>query len=114
MKRFQLLAALFFAIALSAWLGRADRHTDDTGILVGLIGVGGFLLSMVEPRRPWMWGIIVPAGIIAVEVWNYAYGTSGPNTGGVGGLCGIAALTIAIASLGAYAGAFVRHRVSEA
>lgn len=104
MRRFQFLAALFFAFALSAWLGRADRHTDDTGILVGLIGTGAFLLGIVEPRRPWMWGIIVPMGIILVEVWNYK--------GGPTGLCAIAALTTVIATTGAYLGAFIRRRLS--
>jgi hypothetical protein len=104
MRRFQLLAALFFAVALSAWLGRVDRHTDDAGILVGLIGTGAFLLGMVEPRRPWMWGIIVPAGIIAVESWNYK--------GGFGGLCAIAAFTTVIAATGSYIGAFLRRRLS--
>src|SRR3974390_2288246 len=112
MKRIQLPAAVFFALTFSAWLGRADLHTDDTGILVGLIGLGGFLLSMVEPRRPWMWGLIVPAGIIGVEVWNYAFGNRNPNVGGFGGLCAIAGLAIAVASLGSYAGSFIRRSVS--
>jgi hypothetical protein len=114
MRRFQLLSALLFALTFSAWLGRADLHTDDTGILVGLIGLGGFLLAMLEPRRPWMWGLIVPAGVIVVEVWNNLYGHRNPNTGGVGGLCAIAAITIVIASVGSYVGAFVRRRVSPA
>jgi hypothetical protein len=104
MKRLNLFAALFFALAFSAWLGRADLHTDDTGILVGLIGIGGFLLSMAEPRRPWMWGLIVPAGVIMVEVWNH--------TGSVASLFAIAALTITIATVGAYGGAFIRRRIS--
>jgi len=112
MKRFQLLAALFFALALSAWLGRADRYTDDTGILVGLIGIGGFLLAMVEPRLPWIWGVIVPSGVIAVEVLNFLHRSRNPATGGVGGLFAIAAITIAIASAGSYTGAFLRRRMS--
>ena len=109
MQRFQTLAAAFFAFALSLWLGRADLHTDDTGILVGLIGCGGLLLATVEPRRPWIWGLTVPAGVILVEIWNFVYGASNPQTGGVPGLFAIAALTIAVASTGAYLGAFVRR-----
>ena len=99
MKAFHTVAAAFFAVALSIWLGRADLHTDDTGILVGLIGLGGVLLAMVEPRRPWIWGLVVPSGVIAVEVWR-AQGL---------GVLAIAALTIAIASAGAYFGALVRR-----
>jgi len=113
MKRFQLLAALFFAVTFSAWLGRAERHTDDMGILVGLIGMGGFLLSMVEPRLPWVWGLMVPAGVILVEVWNYLYGTRNPSTGGVPGLIAIAGLTITIASTGAWFGTLIHRSVAS-
>ncbi|HEY3837869.1 MAG TPA: hypothetical protein VGL72_14910 [Bryobacteraceae bacterium] len=100
MKLFQMLSAAFFALALSAWLGRADLHTDDTGILVGLIGLGSLLVAMVEPRKPWIWGMVVPAGIITVEAWSHH------------GVLGIAAFTIAVATAGSYLGAFVRGRVS--
>jgi hypothetical protein len=102
MKRFQLIAAAFFGLTFSAWLGRVELHTDDTGILVGLIGLGSFLLAMVEPRRPWIWGIVVPAGIIAVEVWNHH------------GELGVAAFTIAIATIGSYLGALIRGRIASA
>jgi hypothetical protein len=95
MKRFQLAAAILVAVSFSAWLGRAELHTDDTGILAGLIGIGGFVLAMAEPRRPWVWGLLVPAGIIAVERQ-----------------VAIAAFTIAVASGAAYFGAFLRRRVS--
>jgi hypothetical protein len=102
MERFQTIAALFFAFSLSVWLGRADLHTDDTGVLVGLIGCGSILLAIVEPRRPWIWGMIVPAGVIGVEAFRNELGTVLP----------IAGLTIAIASAGAYFGAFVRRLAS--
>jgi hypothetical protein len=105
MKQFRLVAAWFFALAFSAWLGRAEMHTDDTGILVGLIGIGGFLLSIVEPRRPWMWGVILPSGIIFVNVWRHSIT--------VGGLFAIAGFTIAIGCAGAYAGALVRRATAQ-
>ena len=107
MKRFQLFAALFFALSFSAWLGRADLQTDDTGIMVGLIGTGGFLPAMVEPRRPWMWGLIAPAGVMLAEVWLL-------KSGGVGRLLGIAVFTIAVACVGAYVGAFIRRSAASA
>jgi len=107
-------AALFFAINLSVWLGRVEQHTDDTGVLIGLIALGGFLTAMVAPRRPWVWGLIVPAGVILVEVWNQVYGNRNPNGGGAGGLAAIAALTIAVASTGSYVGAFIRRHASLA
>jgi hypothetical protein len=113
MNRLRSLAALFFALAFSIWLGRADLHTDDTGILVGLIGCGGLLLALVEPRRPWRWGLIVPAGVILVEFWNLLTGPHNPHTGGPLGVTAIAAITIAIASAGSYLGAFVRRHVSD-
>ena len=102
MKQFQMISAAFFAMALSAWLGRVELHTDDTGILVGLLALGSLLAAMVEPRRPWIWGIVAPAGIIAVNAWNHH------------GVLGIAAFTIAVATAASYLGAFVRGRVSAA
>jgi hypothetical protein len=106
MRRLQLPAALFFGLSFSIWLGRAELHTDDAGILVGLIGTGGFLVAMVEPRRPWIWGLILPAGVILVNVWRVGHG-------GLPQVLGIAAFTIAIASAAAYAGAFVRRQFSH-
>ena len=106
MRLFRLVACTFFALTFSAWLGRAELHTDDTGILVGLIGIGGFLLSMVESRRPWMWGVIVPSGIIAVNLWRHSEG--------MGGLLAIAGFTIVVGCAGAYAGAFIRRHMAWA
>lgn len=104
MRYFSFLAALFFSIALSAWLGRAALHTDDTGILVGLIGTGAFLVGMVEPRHPWMWGLIVPTGIVIAEAWS--------RKAGIGGVYAIAAFTLAVAATGAYIGSFLRRLFS--
>jgi hypothetical protein len=106
MKQLQFLAAAFFALSLSVWLGRAETHTDDTGILIGLIGIGGFLISMVEPKRPWLWGVIVPAGIILGNLWRHSQS--------LGSVSAIAGLTIAVGCAGAYAGSFVRRHVSWA
>ena len=108
MKLFRTFATIFFALTFSAWLGRAELHTDDTGILVGLIGMGGFLLAMVEPRHPWIWGVIVPAGVILVEVWNHWHA----KTNGAGDVLGIAAFTLTIACIGSYIGAFIRRRIA--
>ena len=98
MGRFKTFAAFFFALSLSVWLGRADLHTDDTGILVGLIGCGALLVALVEPRRPWIWGLLVPAGVISVELWN--------NRGW--GVLLIAAVTITVATAGSYLGVLWR------
>lgn len=77
-------------------------HTDDTGILVGLIASGGFVLALLEPRRPWAWGVVVPAGIIAMNLWRRS-----------SGVLAIAAFTVAIGCAAAYAGAFVRRHCSS-
>jgi hypothetical protein len=103
MKRFQLSAALFFAVTFPVWLARAEMHTDDAGILVGLIAIGGFLLSLIEPRFPWIWGLIVPSGIIVSNAWRH--------TGSIGSLFGIAGVTIAVGCAGAYAGALLQRHV---
>ena len=74
-------------------------HTDDAGVLVGLIATGGFGLALLEPRRPWIWGLLVPAGIIAVNLWRQPRG-----------VLPIAAFAIAVGIAGAYAGALLRRK----
>ena len=106
MKRLKMAAAVSFALMYSAWLGRAEMHTDDTGILVGLIGIGGFVLSLFEPRHPWIWGVSVPSGIILANVWRHS--------GGVGDLLAIAGFTMAVGCACAYAGALIGRHVSAA
>ena len=104
MRSFRRTAAFFFALTFSAWLGRAEMHTDDTGILVGLIAVGGFFLSLIEPRCPCLWGLIVPGGIILVNFWRQSVR--------VESLLTIAGGTLGIAFAAAYAGAFVRRHTT--
>jgi hypothetical protein len=99
MTHFRLAAVWFLALNFSTWLGRAEMHTDDTGILVGLIATGGFALALLEPRRPWIWGLVVPAGIIATNLWRRS-----------SGVLAIAAFTIAVGCAAAYFGAFLRRQ----
>jgi hypothetical protein len=101
--KLRLSGCVFFGLTFAAWLGRAEMRTDDTGILVGLIAICAFLLSLLEPRRPWVWGVIVPSGIILVDVWRHKES--------MGSLLAIAGFTIAIGCAGAYAGAFIRQHV---
>jgi hypothetical protein len=101
MRHFHLAATFFLAVTFSAWLARAEAHTDDTGVVVGLIAIGAFVLALIEPRRPWVWGLIVPAGIILGNIWRHS--------GSVGSLLAIAGLTIAVGCGGAYAGALIRR-----
>jgi len=98
MKQLQWFAAWFFAVTFSIWLGRAEAHTDDTGILVGLIGIGGLVTALVEPRRPWVWGLVVPAGIIVGNLWRHTPA-----------VWGIAAVTSLVGCAGSYAGAYLRR-----
>ena len=67
---------------------------DDTGVTVGVILLATFVLGVFGPRRPWLWGLAVGAGIPLVEI---------PASGNFGA---VAALAFALA--GAYTGSLAR------
>ena len=98
MKTFRLFACWFFGCMLAVWLARVETRSDDTGIELGLVVAGAFLLSLVEPRLPWVWGVIVPSGIIGVNLWRHT-----------DGIWAIAGVTLAAGCAGAYIGALVRR-----
>jgi hypothetical protein len=53
----------------TAFLVRADQHTDDTGLLVGCIGILAFLLGALHPKRAWQWPLLIAVSIVGAEIW---------------------------------------------
>ncbi len=64
-----LTAALGLGL-LVAWF---DLHTDDTGIIAGLLLVFGGLLGMGRPAGAWRWALALGVCIPVVEMLNLAF-----------------------------------------
>jgi hypothetical protein len=61
--------SLPLSLAASAFIGYGDLHTDDTGIIAGLIAITSFMAAIVEPRHAWRWAAIIAAGVPIAEGW---------------------------------------------
>ncbi len=96
------LIAAFGLGLLMVWF---DLHTDDTGIVAGLLFIFGGLLGMGRPYGAWRWalalGLCVPAG----EFLTLALGlTHQPLSQATGSL-----LALIFAFVGVYAGVLLRR-----
>src|SRR5580658_1172948 len=95
------LAALL-CLAAMLFMGYFELHTDDTGVEVAALGACAFLLGCLDPRRAWLWALLVAASIPAAEL---LFGKGGLH----GGLPGVAAFVLAVAMIAGLTGAFARR-----
>ena len=92
MARSRTIALILASVALGLAIAFVDSRPtwDDTGITVGALLAGAFVISLVAGHRPWLWGVLVGIWVPVWEVLN------GGNPGS------IAALAFAVG--GAFAG----------
>jgi hypothetical protein len=97
------LLAWVLAAGLCLFLGRFELHTDDAGVLLGFLMLSGALVALLDPRRPWRWGLLLGAAIALADLWAARVGPPWWNLPAIG------AVATAAAMAGAYATAFVRR-----
>ena len=97
------LFAWILAAGLCLFLGRFELHTDDTGVLLGFLILSGALVALLDPRRPWLWGLLLGAAIVVADVWASRFGSTWWNLPAIG------AVATAAAMAGAYTAALVRR-----
>jgi hypothetical protein len=89
-----------FSLAASAFIGNGDLHTDDTGIVAGLIAVTSFVAAIIEPRHAWRWAVIIGIGVPVAEAWAHGIRRD---------VFLIALATFAFAFAGAYLAVLIRR-----
>jgi hypothetical protein len=96
MAAFRIVSGWIFAAAVGALLYRVNLHTDDAGVLAGLILIGSAMAAFILPRSWWPAAMIVGLSVIASE-----YFRSGSMLGGH--IAGVAAfiLFLSLAGIGA-------------
>lgn len=107
-----IIAVILFPPAI-ALLIRLDRNSDDTGVLVFLISTTAFLLSVIYPRRPWVWALLIATGITAAEVYNFYYGLPRSAPGSVLSIAPVGLFITAVGLLGAYAAVLMRWMIAK-
>ena len=95
------IARLVFGTAFmalsGAWLYRVNLHTDDSGILAGLILINSAVVAFIVPRRWWPVATLIGVCVVASE-----FHRSGETLGRQIAL--VAAFVMVISTLGAGAG----------
>jgi hypothetical protein len=90
------MAAIVVGLAV-AWIDSRPGW-DDTGLTAAAVFLAAAFFAALVPRRPWFWALSVGA-------WVPLFGIVGSrNTGSL--------LALAIAFVGAFAGAFVRKSLA--
>lgn len=51
------LVLWLMALLCAAWLCKADLHTDDTGIVAGLVLIFAAVCTFADPQWPWLWAL---------------------------------------------------------
>jgi len=99
----RLLLAWLLAAGLCVFLGRFELRTDDAGVLIGLLILSGGIVALLDPRRPWRWGLLMGAAVLIADVRAGRFGSPWWNLAAIGAVATTAAMT------GAYAAAIVRR-----
>lgn len=66
----RVVSGMVFVGLMSIWLYRVDLHTDDTGILAGLILISSAVAAIILPRSWWPAALAIGAGVIASEFYR--------------------------------------------
>jgi hypothetical protein len=93
------------ALLFSVMLGYVDIHSDDVPPSLILNTVPPFFLAWAQPKRPWVWGLLIGAGVPIAHILVYYCGWKMSYRNDIKG--SFAALVPAL--LAAYAGAWVKN-----
>jgi hypothetical protein len=105
-RRIRDAVLLLIAISIGVGIAWVDSrpHWDDTGITAASLLLSAGALGMIEPRRPWRWGL-------AIGAWIPLHWMAGTRTASVmAGAC----VVLAIPLVGAWAGAAIRRGMKMA
>jgi|ERR1051326_2859754 hypothetical protein len=74
MQRFEWPLALISALVAAAFLFQGNLHTDDTGIIAGLVLLFAAILAFIFRKPGLVFGFLLGLSIVASEFWNLKMG----------------------------------------
>ena len=69
--RFTSVIPHLIALVFSMLLGYVDIHSDDVPPSLVLLLVPPFFLAWAQPKRPWVWGLLIGAGVPIAHILVY-------------------------------------------
>jgi hypothetical protein len=79
MRRFEWPLALISALVAGSFLFQGNLHTDDTGIIAGLLFIFAAALSFLFYKPGLLFGSLLGLSIVVSEIWNFRFGTPRTN-----------------------------------
>jgi hypothetical protein len=104
---------LVVALVLAVFTGYLNTHTDELMVLVPWIVVATTGLGLAQPRRPWLWALLIGAAVPSAQILFYLLGLRVPYPNNPTDMA-TSCVVFVPAFVGAYVGAAIRRlAVSE-
>ena len=79
MRRFEWPLALISALLAASFLFQGNLHTDDTGIVAGLLFIFAAALGFLFCKPGFLFGSLLGLSIVFSEIWNFKFGIPRTN-----------------------------------
>ena len=79
MRRFEWPLALISALLAAIFLFQGNLHTDDTGIIAGLLFIFAAALGFLFCKPGLLFGSLLGLSIVLSEIWNFKFGIPRTN-----------------------------------
>jgi hypothetical protein len=79
MRRSEWPLALISALLAAIFLFQGNLHTDDTGIISGLLFIFAAALAFLFSKPSLLFGSLLGLSIVVSEIWNFRFGTPRTN-----------------------------------
>jgi hypothetical protein len=74
MQRFEWPLALISALLAAIFLFQSNLHTDDTGVIAGLLLIFAATLAFLFCKAGLLFGSLLGLSIVLSEIWNFKFG----------------------------------------
>jgi hypothetical protein len=113
MRKLEWPLALLAALAIAAFLFRGNLHTDDTGIVAGLLLLSAVVLAFVFRKAGLLFGSLLGCSIVLSELWNLRTGAPRPHMARLSDFALLFLFVTALSVVGSLAGYGARRALKR-
>ena len=113
MRKLEWPMALFSTLLAAAFLFRGNLHTDDTGILAGLLLLFAATLGFVFRKAGLLFGSLLGCSIVLSELWNLRAGSPRPHIAKFSDFALLFLFVTAVSLAGSFAGFGARPALNK-
>jgi hypothetical protein len=100
---------ILLAVALSAGIALIHAHVPEAGLAFLLILSATMVLGVSQPKRPWLWALLVGVSLPAAELYSHVAGDATYRAR----FKGAVVVAIVAGLVGAYGGASMRRMIGN-